>query len=100
MCTGHSVWEIRSQHCVLSREKETKKIKKEEQSHLTWLRSLFPIDGNQKLEGGRVERTGGSNAKERTWGEKKGGLGVRREGEGKNKDGGRRKKIKHYQESY
>lgn len=94
------MWEIRSQHCVLSREKETKKIKKEEQSHLTWLRSLFPMDGNQKLEGGRVERTGGSNAKERTWGEKKGGLGVRREGEGKNKDGGRRKKIKHYQESY
>lgn len=48
ICTGHSVWEIRSQHCVLSREKETKKIKKEEQSHLTWLRSLFPMDGNQK----------------------------------------------------
>lgn len=70
--TGHSVWEIRSQHCALSREKGTKKIKKEKQSLLTWLRSLFPMDGNQKLEGGRVERTGGHNAKEQTWrGEKR-----------------------------
>lgn len=64
MCTSHSVWEIRSQHFVHSREKETKKIKKVEQSQLTWLRPLFPMDGNQKLEGGRVRRTGGSNAKE------------------------------------
>lgn len=58
------MWEIRSRHFVLSREKETKKIKKVEQSQLTWLRSLFPMDGSQKLEGGRVGRTGGSNAKE------------------------------------
>lgn len=35
-----------------------------EHSQLTWLRSLFPMDGNQKLEGGRVGRTGGSTAKE------------------------------------
>lgn len=58
------MWEIRSQHFALSREKETKKIKKVEQSQLTWLRSLFPMDGNQKLEGGRAGRTGGSNDKE------------------------------------
>ena len=60
------MWEITSWHFVLSREKETKKIKKVEQSQLTWLRSLFPVDGNQKLEGGRVGRTGGSNDKEGT----------------------------------
>jgi len=65
MCKGHGVREIRSQHFVLSREKETKKIKKvEHRRQLTWLRSLFPIDGNQKLEGGRVGRAGGSHAKE------------------------------------
>lgn len=87
MCTSHSVWEIRSQHFVLSREKETKKIKKKiEQSQLTWLRSLFPMDGNQKLEGGRAGRTDGSNDKEgMNTGAKKGGLGIRREGEEKNK---------------
>lgn len=65
MCKGHGVREIRSQHFVLSREKETKKIKKvEHRRQLTWLRSLFPIDGNQKLEGGRVGRAGGGHAKE------------------------------------
>jgi len=64
MCKGHGVREIRSQHFVLSREKETKKIKKvEHRRQLTWLRSLFPIDGNQKLEGGRVGRAGGRHAK-------------------------------------
>lgn len=92
------MWEIRSRHFVLSREKETKKIKKVEQSQLTWLRSLFPMDGSQKLEGGRVGRTGGSNAKE---GMNTGGkVGGRREEEEKNKDGRRRRKIKHQQDSY
>lgn len=63
------MWEIRSRHFVLSREKETKKIKKVEQSQLTWLRPLFPMDGNQKLEGGRVEgQVGTMPRKERTRG--------------------------------
>lgn len=44
------------------------------------------MDGNQKLEGGRAGRTGGSNDKEgMNTGAKKGGLGIRREGEEKNK---------------
>lgn len=60
------------------------------------------MDGNQKLEGGRVERTGGHNAKERTpgGGGREGGLGIRKEEKRKNKDEGRRKKITHHQESY
>lgn len=60
------------------------------------------MDGNQKLEGSRVGRIGGSNAKEETnmVGEKKIKRVGGKERRGRQEQRGRRRKIKHQLDSY
>lgn len=55
-CTQAATWgkSVASTLFFLEKRKPNK-IKRVEQNRLTWLRSLFPIDGNQKLERGRKE---------------------------------------------